>query len=82
MPIAFSPNDGVQPEGTKIEFTVAGVQGRYLTVFDQLNPSYAKYYTEEEAGQLMKRAGFADVRLHHRHGYSWTVLGRKPEHGA
>ena len=34
LPIAFSPNDGVQPEGTKIEFTVAGVQGRYLTVFD------------------------------------------------
>lgn len=34
LPIAFSPNDGVQPEGTRIEFTVAGVQGRYLTVFD------------------------------------------------
>jgi hypothetical protein len=34
LPIAFSPNDGVQPEGTEIEFTVAGVQGRYLTIFD------------------------------------------------
>ena len=29
LPIAFSPDDGVQPEGTEIEFTVAGVQGRY-----------------------------------------------------
>jgi uncharacterized caspase-like protein len=34
LPIAFSPNDGVQPEGTRIEFTVPGVEGRYLTVFD------------------------------------------------
>jgi hypothetical protein len=34
LPIAFSPSDGVQPEGTRIEFTVPGVQGRYLTVFD------------------------------------------------
>jgi hypothetical protein len=34
LPIAFSPDDGVQPEGTKIEFTVAGVESRYLTVFD------------------------------------------------
>ena len=31
LPIAFSPDDGVQPEGTEIEFTVAGVEGRYLT---------------------------------------------------
>jgi hypothetical protein len=34
LPIAFSPNDAVQTEGTQIEFTAAGVAGRYLTVFD------------------------------------------------
>ena len=34
LPIAFSPDDSVQPEGTKIEFTVAGVGGQYLTIFD------------------------------------------------
>lgn len=34
LPIAFSPDDGIQPEGTKIEFTVAGVKGKYLTIFD------------------------------------------------
>jgi hypothetical protein len=34
LPIAFSPDDGVQPEGTVIEFTVAGVAGRYLTILD------------------------------------------------
>ena len=34
LPIAFSPDDGVQPEGTKIGFTVPSVGGSYLTVFD------------------------------------------------
>ena len=51
---------------------------RFLTVFDQLNPSYARYYTEVEARALLEDAGFADVALYHRHGYSWTVFGRKP----
>ncbi len=32
---------------------------RMLTVFDQLNPGYAKYYTRDEAEQLLKRAGFS-----------------------
>jgi hypothetical protein len=34
LPLAFSPDDGIQPEGTEIEFTVAGVEGKYLTIFD------------------------------------------------
>ena len=51
---------------------------RYLTVFDQLNPAYAKYYTRAEAEDLFRRAGFTDIRLHHRHGYSWTVVGTRP----
>jgi SAM-dependent methyltransferase len=51
---------------------------RRLTIFDQLNPTHAKYYTEQEARDLLADAGFADVKLHHRHGYSWTVVGTKP----
>jgi SAM-dependent methyltransferase len=50
---------------------------RFLTIFDQLNPAYAKYYTREEAHRLLAEQGFRDVTLHHRHGYSWTVCGRK-----
>src|SRR5690606_13752850 len=42
---------------------------RYLTIYDQLNPAYAKYYREHEARDLFERCGFSDVRLHHRHGY-------------
>jgi SAM-dependent methyltransferase len=51
---------------------------RYLVVYDQLNPAYARYYTRAEAEALIADAGFTDVRLHHRHGYSWAVTGRKP----
>jgi SAM-dependent methyltransferase len=49
---------------------------RRLVLYDQLNPAYAKYYTREEARSLVERAGFDDVRVYHRHGYSWAVTGR------
>lgn len=55
-------------------------KSRYFLIFDQLNCGYAKYYTGDEARALMERGGFEDVRTHHRHGMSWTVIGRK--HGA
>lgn len=51
---------------------------RRLTIYDQLNPAYAKYYTRDEAHALLADAGFADVSCWHRHGYSWTVAGTKP----
>jgi hypothetical protein len=51
---------------------------RRLVIYDQLNPAYAKYYTRAEAHDVLARQGFTDIRLHHRHGISWTVLGIKP----
>src|SRR5262249_18489903 len=48
-------------------------------IYDQLKPAYAKYYTRNEAIALLQSAGFVDVRIHHRHGYSWTVTGVRPE---
>jgi 2-polyprenyl-3-methyl-5-hydroxy-6-metoxy-1,4-benzoquinol methylase len=51
---------------------------RTLVVFDQLNPTQATYYTREAAERLLTTAGFVDVKLHHRHGYSWAVCGTKP----
>ena len=51
---------------------------RYLVIYDQLNPAYAKYYTRQEAHDLLVKAGFVSVETHHRHGYSWTVLGTRP----
>jgi SAM-dependent methyltransferase len=54
-------------------------RARRLTIFDQLNPAYAKYYTKDEARQLLVDGGFEDIHLHHRHGYSWLVVGRAPD---
>ena len=51
---------------------------RYLVIYDQLNPAYAKYYLKDEAERLLKIAGFVDIHLHHRRGYSWTVIGTRP----
>jgi SAM-dependent methyltransferase len=51
---------------------------RFLAVYDQLNPTYARYYTRSEAIDLLNRAGFANIQAFHRHAYSWTVLGTRP----
>jgi hypothetical protein len=51
---------------------------RYFLIFDQLNVGYAKYYTKQEARDLLVRAGFRDVEVHHRHGMSHTAIGTKP----
>jgi SAM-dependent methyltransferase len=52
-------------------------KARKVVIFDQLNPSYAKYYTEAEARALMEQANF-EVSCYHRRGFSWVVIGRKP----
>jgi SAM-dependent methyltransferase len=51
---------------------------RVEVIYDQLKPAYAKYYARDEAHALIAAAGFTDVQLHHRHGYSWTVTGVRP----
>lgn len=51
---------------------------RRLVIYDQLNPTYAKYYLRNEAYALLADQGFIDIRLHHRHGISWTVVGTRP----
>ena len=47
-------------------------------IYAQLNPSYAKYYTKREAEKLLIDGKFKNVRTHHRHGYSWIIIGAKP----
>ena len=51
---------------------------RRLVIYDQLNPTYVKYHKRHEAIELLERAGFTDVQVNHRHGYSWCVRGQKP----
>jgi len=52
---------------------------RKLTIYDQLNPAYSKYYSKQEAETLLKKGGFCNVLSWHRHGYSWSVVGQKPQ---
>ncbi len=51
---------------------------RTLTIYDQLNPTYAKYYRADELRSMLEEAGFTDIRLHHRRSYSWSALGVRP----
>ncbi len=49
-----------------------------LIIYDQLNPTYAKYYRRDEVISLLQQGGFVDISIHHRHGYSWTAVGKRP----
>jgi len=48
-----------------------------LIIYDQLRPTHAKYYRRDEAIALVTSAGFSDVQVYHRHGYSWTILATR-----
>ena len=52
-----------------------------LVIYDQLNPAYAKYYKRQEVIDLFARAGFAEIEVYHRHGYSWAVKATNPALG-
>jgi SAM-dependent methyltransferase len=54
-------------------------QKRYLVIYDQLNPHYAKYYRKAEAISLLSEAGFHNIQAYRRHGYSWTIIGTRPD---
>ena len=51
---------------------------RALVIYDQLNPTYVKYYEKQEAIDLVTTQPF-DLTIHHRRGYSWVVIGTKPK---
>lgn len=52
---------------------------KLLAIFDQLNPAFAKYYKRDEIINVVKKAGFGNVKAIARHGYSWSVIGEKPK---
>ena len=57
-------------------FNKFGWSKRNDVIFDQLNPQYAKYYKKEEILKELADAGFKDLKISHRHNYSWTVIGK------
>ena len=48
-----------------------------ITIYDQLNPCYSKYYKKTDALELLESAGLKNCKIWHRHNYSWTVIGEK-----
>ncbi len=50
---------------------------RRLVIYDQLNPHYAKYYTQQEVTDLFRQGGFSNIRVKHYRGYSWSAVGYK-----
>jgi len=56
-------------------FNKCGWKKRNDMIFDQLNPAYAKYYKKNEIEKELLDAGFVNLKFHHRHSYSWTVVG-------
>lgn len=48
-----------------------------LTIYDQLNPKIANYYSKEEICSLVASAGFKSISTHHRYKYSWSIKALK-----
>ena len=48
-----------------------------LNVFDQLNPTIARYLSRDDVVRLLTGAGFRAPALYHRHGYSWTAVAER-----
>jgi len=50
---------------------------RKYVIFDQLNPSYSKYYTKQDIETLLTKSGFKKFEIFNRHQYSWTAIAEK-----
>lgn len=80
MPLVFLARRGIKvPLHDYLRDVYGKLSGadRRLVVVDQLKPEWALYYSEKDARDLLERNGFKNVELHHRSGYSWSVLGEK-----
>ena len=42
---------------------------RNYIIFDQLNPSFSKYFKKSELQQTLKSGGFKILNIRHRHKY-------------
>ena len=58
-------------------FNQLSFKHRTYVIFDQLNPSFAKYFTKEELENELKNSGFKIDHISHRLGYSYTAICSK-----
>ena len=52
-------------------------KNRTQIIFDQLNPSYAKFYTKEEISNLIESNGFKIIKIFDSAENNWGVRARK-----
>ncbi|UXN74093.1 class I SAM-dependent methyltransferase [Devosia sp. A8/3-2] len=71
LPLAASAHAQLHARGLG---TVVG-SGRTSGDRRPAQPDSGQILSRGEARQLLEDAGFTDVQLYHRHGYSWTVPG-------
>ena len=58
-------------------FEKCSFQKRNYIIFDQLNPTFSKYFKKKELMALLKKSGFKNINIKHRHGYSWLAIAKK-----
>ena len=58
-------------------FNKLSFKNRTYVIFDQLNPTYAKYFSKKELERDLHDAGFKIEILNHRLNYSYTVICSK-----
>jgi len=58
-------------------FKTFSFEKRSYVIFDQLNPSFSKYFKKDELINVLKKTGFKKIKINHRHGYSWTAIAEK-----
>ena len=58
-------------------FGKCSFEKRNYIIFDQLNPSYSKYFTKSEVFSLLKNSGYKDINIKHRYKYSWLAIAKK-----
>ena len=58
-------------------FSKCTLEHRKFIIFDQLNPSYSKYYKKDECLNLLKSAGFKNIKIKRFNNYSWVLKGSK-----
>ena len=58
-------------------FNKFSFEKRNYIIFDQLNPSFSKYYKKEELEKLLRDTGFKNFKIFNRLNYSWLAIANK-----
>ena len=58
-------------------FSKLSFKNRSYVIFDQLNPSYAKYFKKNELEKELQNCGFKIEKIYNRLSYSYTAICKK-----